>query len=392
MKIDHVCFYVENAGAMREWFADCLGFQSIASGIWNHHHTEVVQSGQVIFVLRSPADRTSPAAKFLAQHPCGVCDVALQVDDLDKVFERAISQGATPIHPIKTVKQSDGLLKWAAIASWGSVIHTLVERTGITPLLPPTLISNQASHLPIQANDCIPASLPPQPSPAIASYPLNANFLGIDHVVLNVPNGELASAVAWYQTVLGLEPEQVFKISTDRSALCSQVMRHPTGSLQIPINEPASPNSQIQEFLDANRGAGIQHIALETPNLVHAIAQFRDAGVKLIQVPPTYYQELKQRPNQPFSEATLQAIATQQLLADWQDDTNAGILLQTFTQPIFKQPTFFLEFIERQSHPSATLPCKARGFGEGNFRALFEAIEQEQIRRGAMTCPNVKSY
>ena len=133
-------------------------------------------------------------------------------------------------------------------------------------------------------------------------------------------------------------------------------------------------NSQIQEFLDINRGAGIQHIALRTSNLKSAIAQFRARGLSLLSVPESYYTELKKRPGLPLSSQELAAIAQQEILVDWKEDAQNAVLLQIFTQPIFEQPTFFFEFIERRS--------QAQGFGEGNFRALFEAIESEQIKRG----------
>jgi 4-hydroxyphenylpyruvate dioxygenase len=154
------------------------------------------------------------------------------------------------------------------------------------------------------------------------------------------------------------------------------------GDVQLPINEPASANSQIQEFLNVNRGAGIQHIALRTRNIVHAIAQFRASGLSLLPVPKGYYLEIQQRKGLPLSTDELDAIAAQEILVDWKENTFFGsnniipVLLQIFTQPIFSQPTFFFEFIERR--------YQAQGFGEGNFRALFAAIENEQIKRGSL--------
>jgi 4-hydroxyphenylpyruvate dioxygenase len=147
--------------------------------------------------------------------------------------------------------------------------------------------------------------------------------------------------------------------------------------LQFPINEPTSASSQIQEFLDVNRGSGIQHIALQTPQIVNAIAQLRDLGLIFLHIPPSYYTELKLKyPTLPLSPAKLDEIAAQEILVDWQDKSKQALLLQTFTQPIFKEPTFFFELIERRQ--------EAQGFGEGNFRALFEAIEREQIKRGSL--------
>jgi 4-hydroxyphenylpyruvate dioxygenase len=194
--------------------------------------------------------------------------------------------------------------------------------------------------------------------------------------VLNVAAGDLERAAAWYKNTLDFESKQTFKIQTDRSALHSQVMVSSNSSVQLPINEPASPHSQIQEFLDVNRGPGIQHIALNTPNIVQAIAQLRPRGLSLLPVPPSYYTQLQQRQGLPLSAVELQEIAQEQILVDWDNTTPQALLLQTFTQPIFGQPTFFFELIERR--------FQARGFGEGNFRALFEAIEREQFKRGSL--------
>ncbi len=191
-----------------------------------------------------------------------------------------------------------------------------------------------------------------------------------------MPAGDLERAVAWYEEVLDFQPQQAFKIKTDRSALHSRVMLSRNGGVQLPINEPASAHSQIQEFLDVNGGAGVQHIALQTPNIVDAIALFRACGLSLLPVPQTYYSQLKQRKKLPLSTLELEALARQEILVDWKEDTKKAVLLQIFTQPIFTQPTFFFEFIERR--------FQAQGFGEGNFQALFEAIEKEQIKRGSL--------
>jgi 4-hydroxyphenylpyruvate dioxygenase len=215
-----------------------------------------------------------------------------------------------------------------------------------------------------------------------SSFSSSSSFAAIDHIVLNVSAGDLERAVTWYEKILDFQPQQTFNIQTARSALYSQVMVSGNGDVQLPINEPASANSQIQEFLNVNRGAGIQHIALRTRNIVHAIAQFRASGLSLLPVPKGYYLEIQQRKGLPLSTDELDAIAAQEILVDWKENTFFGsnniipVLLQIFTQPIFSQPTFFFEFIERR--------YQAQGFGEGNFRALFAAIENEQIKRGSL--------
>lgn len=350
MKIDHVHFYVEDATASRNWFVDQLGFQAVASSINIHTWTEVVKNGSVHFVLSSPLTPLSPVAQFLSQHPSGVADIAFVVEDLEAVMTRALAHGAKVLQPIQ---QDQDALKWGKIAAWGSLTHTLIQQRST---------SNQWRV----------ASSQWQVHPT--SFSANT-FSGIDHLVLNVATGDLESAVAWYQNTLNFRSLQTFKIQTERSALDSQVMVSSNNQVQLPVNQPASPNSQIQEFLDVNRGPGIQHIALQTPNIVDAIANFRLRGVSFLPVPSTYYTQLQER-QVPLSMAELAEITTQQILVDWQDTNSHALLLQTFTQPIFGQPTFFFELIERRA--------QAPGFGEGNFRALFEAIEREQIKRGSL--------
>ena len=342
MEIDHVHFYVEDARASRDWFINHLGFQAVNSDIsCIHTCTEAVRSGPVYFVLSSPLTEQSPVAQFLRQHPSGVADIAFRVEDVEAVMTRAIAQGAKVLQPIQQQQQGKECRKWGKIAAWGSLSHTLIE-------------AKSGSKGEQGEREC---------------------FTGIDHVVLNVVAGDLERAVAWYKNTLDFHSQQAFKIQTDHSALHSQVMVSASGGVQFPINEPASPNSQIQEFLDANRGPGIQHIALQTSNIVQAVAQLRPRGLALLPVLPSYYTQLQQRQGLPLSAAQLQEIAQEQILVDWDDTTPQALLLQIFSQPIFRQPTFFFELIERR--------FQAQGFGEGNFRALFEAIEREQQKRGS---------
>jgi len=345
MNIDHVHFYVEDAQVWRDWFVSHLGFTAVKTNIVSiHTRTEVVRSGVVCFLLSSALLPTSPVAEFLCQHPPGVADVAFAMEDVEGAMTLAQSQGARVIQPIQSQQCGDVSRKWGKIAGWGGLTHTLME------------------NLPVKTD--------------YAAKTTNHTFTAIDHIVLNVPVGELESAVAWYEKILDFHPQQSFKIQTDRSGLHSQVMVSRQGGVQFPINEPASGNSQIQEFLDINRGAGIQHIALGTADLLSAIAQLRARGLSFLSVPQTYYSQIQQRSGFPLSISALEAIARQKILVDWKEDTEDAVLLQIFTQPIFAEPTFFFEFIERR--------YQAQGFGEGNFRALFHAIETEQIKRGTL--------
>ena len=361
MKIDHVHFYVEDAREWRNWFVQKMRFQAIANGTNNHTRTEVVRSGSVTFALSSPLTSASPVARFLSVHPPGVADVAFGVSNLEKVIQKAIAKGANVQKQLQQRQFPQGQLRWCQIVGVTGLYHTLIERTGVTPVLPYNWLDYKS----------------------IAASP-EINFAGIDHLVLNVATGKLQETVSWYENALGFQRQQTFSIQTERSALYSQVMVHPVSGVQFPVNEPASPNSQVQEFLDVNRGAGIQHIALVTPQIVGVTNNFRCAGLSFLSVPATYYKQLRSRhPDLSLSAADWKQIAQAQILVDFpqvkllpDESQSEPILLQIFTQPIFGQPTFFFELIERRS--------QAKGFGEGNFRALFEAIEQEQIKRGTL--------
>jgi len=374
MKIDRIHFYVEDAKAWRDWFVSKLGFQVVASHSSDRYtSTEVVKSGFVCFTLSSPRSPMSPVWQFLRHHPPGVADVTFVVEDVETVIHKAIAYGAKVLQP----PQLQQGCKWGKISAWGSLCHTLIEGQGNKGDLGDLGSHCVAGVSPVEASGVDKEKLQSKIQNLKSKIPLAPHIIGIDHIVLNVAAGDLESAVAWYEKILGFRSQQAFTIQTDRSALHSQVMVSSNSCVQFPINQPASPNSQIQEFLDCNRGAGIQHIALKTSNIIEAIAQFRNNGVSFLPVPPAYYVQLQKRLGIPISTDELQAIAQQQILVDWQDSHPDALLLQTFTQPIFTQPTFFFEIIERRS--------QAMGFGEGNFRALFEAIEREQMKRGSLS-------
>jgi 4-hydroxyphenylpyruvate dioxygenase len=373
MKLDHIHFYVEDATASRDWFVNHMGFQALASGASRDTLTTVVKSGAVYIVLSSPLTSASPVAQFLRLHPPGVADIAFVVSDLEGVMERAVAKGAKVLQPVQQQQLAQGSWKWAKIAAWGSLTHTLIERLGNTPLLPVFADSEITTEFfsPTQQQETTTRGL------LLHRTSDSGLFSGIDHVVLNVATGDLERALSWYEEVLGFQRQQRFMIETENSGLRSQVMVHPKSGVQFPINEPTSANSQIQEFLDVNQGPGIQHIALQTPQIVKAIAQLRHRGLSFLPIPSTYYTQLRtQHQGLPLSTAELEEIAAQQILVDWHNEASQALLLQTFTQPIFQQPTFFFELIERRR--------EAQGFGEGNFRALFEAIEREQLKRGSL--------
>ena len=386
MKIAHIHFYVEDANASRDWFVNHMGFQALASSTSRHTHTTIVKSGIIYIVLSSPLTSESPVAQFLRLHPPGVADVAFVVSDLEGVMKKAVAKGVKVLHSVEQQPIAQGGWKWAKIGAWGSLSHTLIEgrfadvptlvsvgdRIINIPLLPEISDLNITTEIGTPTQSCELSAKDLRFAIANSGF-----FSGIDHVVLNVGTGELEQALTWYEDVLGFQRKQAFKIQTDRSGLHSQVMIHPDSGVQLPINEPASTNSQIQEFLDVNQGPGVQHIALHTPRIVQAIAQLRHLGLSFLPIPQSYYTQLKlNHPGLPLLVAELEEIAAQQILVDWRKESSQALLLQTFTQPIFKEPTFFFELIERRQ--------EAQGFGEGNFRALFEAIEREQMKRGSL--------
>ncbi|MGB3511256.1 MAG: 4-hydroxyphenylpyruvate dioxygenase [Microcoleaceae cyanobacterium] len=354
MEFDRIHFYVENATESRDWFIEKLGFKGIASQTSLDTHNEILNRGQVYFVLSSPITLASPVADFLSRHPPGVADMAFRVQNIHSAVAKAAANGAEILQP--PTQNSQGL-KWAKISGWGDLTHTLIEKIDDAKILNPIL--NPTNQLP-------------------------TDIFGIDHVVLNVAEDNLESALEWYNQILGFQSQQNFDIQTDKSALRSGVMIHADGDVKFPINEPASANSQIQEFLDANNGAGIQHIALRSGNILGIVGELRSRGLPFLQVPSSYYTNLQQKALSYLSETDWQAVQDYQILLDWQKMMSEAMLLQIFTKPIFPQPTLFFEFIERRFVWVDGKLMQAQGFGEGNFQALFEAIEREQMKRGSL--------
>jgi len=358
MKIDHVHFYTRNATRTKDWFIQNVGFQAINTSINSHTHTEVIAYNSVIFLISSPLNSASEVAHYLDFHSPGVADVAFRVRDLESIIAQAGRLNLEVLQPPQVAVLGQEKVKYAKIAGWNSLQHTLIENSAA--------ISSNYFLPEVRGCDC-------QPQTRIDSH---ANIIDIDHIVLNVAVGELAQAVALYQTLFGLEIQQSFNIQTSRSGLYSQALVDRSGGVQFNINEPTSADSQIQEFIEINGGSGIQHLALRSPNLIQTVAEMRSRGVSFLSVPQTYYTHLKQRQKNLLPSLNIEewlAIETEQILVDCDRNQSEALLMQVFTQPIFDQPTFFLEFIERRS--------QAQGFGQGNFKALFEAVEREQVQR-----------
>ncbi len=322
MRIDRVCFYLDNAARWRHWFVERLGWRALAARFSADTLWETVCGGGVTFELASPQTDKSPIARYLRSHPPGVGEIALVVADPGQIAARADCYRVLP----------DGSVRLPSPAGVTFTLRAVARETD-------------------------------DPVGWAAA---------IDHVVLNVAAGAYAPTIAWFERVLGFERQQHFKVQTPRSGLVSQVLVHPESGLRLPINAPTSAASQIQEFLDRNCGPGVQHIALATADILKTVRQLRQQGLSFLQVPEHYYTQLPARqPDLQLRASEWQALESLQVLADC---PQAGeTLLQIFTRPLFERPTFFLEIIERRGG--------ADGFGEGNFRALFEAIEWEQLHR-----------
>jgi 4-hydroxyphenylpyruvate dioxygenase len=320
--------YVYNAAHWRDWF-QAISFEAIGQYTDGLTQSYALANGGVLFLISEGLSEKSPVAEFLQHHPQGVAEVGIGVHDW-KALNKKVARLLLPARFPETLR----------IATPAGI--TLSFTQGL-PALPPGFTSMETSASPIL-------------------------FETIDHIVLNVTLENFDAVCNWFHRSLDLKPERFFEISTARSALKSFVLNDSPRRIRIPVNAPLSANSQIQEFLDAHRGAGVQHIALRTCDIGHSVQQLRNKGISFLDAPETYYDHLN------IKGIDAKQLQKLNILVD-QDETG-DYLLQIFTKPLFKEPTLFLELIERQG--------KACGFGEGNFQSLFEAIEREQQLRGTL--------
>ncbi len=353
--IDHIEFYVGNARQAAHYYRTAFGFRLVAyrgpeTGT-RDRASYVLEQNKIRFVLTTPLDCDHPIAKHIVLHGDGVRDIALWVDDAANAWHQATYSGARSISEPKTLRGPGGEACVASIATYGDTIHTFVERRNISGTFLP-------GFAPVETKDTL--GIP-------------AGLQQIDHVVGNVELGEMDQWVDFYRNVMGFRLFKHFDdkdISTEYSALMSKVVTNGNERVKFPINEPAAGRrkSQIEEYLEYYHGPGVQHIALATDNIIETVSAMRRRGVEFLSVPSTYYEDLTARTG-PIDEplAKLQDLG---ILVDRDDE---GYMLQIFTQPVQDRPTLFYEVIERKG---------SRSFGKGNFKALFEAIEREQARRG----------
>lgn len=349
--IHHVELLVGNAKQAAYFYRRAFGFSQIAyagpeTGVRNQA-SYVLQQGDIRLVVSTPLFPDDPMAEHLRKHGDGVLDIAFLVDDVDSCFHKAVQRGAEATVEPHYMVHAGGRVRRAKIRAYGDTLHSFISLADYAgPFLPGYEVFRK------------PAA--------------GVGLLSIDHIVGNVEEGRMNDWGTFYNRVLGFHQFMSFDdkdISTEFSALRSKVMADPTDSIKFPINEPAPGRrkSQIQEFLEYNAGAGVQHIALLTSDIIHTVVLLRENGVEFLDVPAAYYENLFDRVKIAQDH---EAIRRLNILAD-QDDK--GYLLQIFTKPVEDRPTLFFEIIEREG---------STGFGKGNFRALFAAIEREQSKRG----------
>ena len=362
LAVDHLEFYVGNARQAAAYYAQAFGFRTVAYRGPETGHRDaasyVVAQGAIRLVFTSALRRDHPVTEHVARHGDGVRVVALEVPDARRAYALALGRGATGVAEPATLRDEHGVATTASIAAYGDTVHALVERGDYAgPFLPGFAAAEVARP----------------GGPHAGGRPIG--LTGIDHVVANVAEGEMDRWVDFYRDVLGFDLLVSFDdadVSTEYSALMSKVVATGGGRVKLPINEPADGRrrSQIEEYLEAYGGPGVQHVALATDDIVAAVDELRARGVAFLTVPDGYYDDLAARVG--AIDEDLAELRRLNILADRDDE---GYLLQIFTQPVQDRPMVFFEVIQRRG---------ATSFGKGNFRALFEAIEREQARRGGL--------
>ena len=353
---DYVELYVGNAKQSAVYYQTAFGFQPFAyAGLetgMKDRASYVLKQGKITLVLTTPLQAESEIGDHIKQHGDGVKVVALWVDDATKSYEETMKRGAISYLEPETISDDQGHVVRSGIKTYGDTVHVFVERKAYNGIFLPGYKKWDSAY---------------KPSDLGLKY--------IDHMVGNVGWGEMNKWVDYYANVMGFANLISFDdkdISTEYTALMSKVMTNGNGRVKFPINEPAEgkKKSQIEEYLDFYQGAGVQHIAVATDNIIETVTNMRDRGVEFLYVPGTYYDTVLDRVGEIDEE--LLKLKELGILVDRDDE---GYLLQIFTRPVVDRPTMFFEIIQRKG---------AQSFGKGNFKALFEAIEAEQERRGTL--------
>jgi len=358
---DYVEFYVGNAKQAAHFYKTAFGFQSFAyKGLETGSRdavSYVLKQDKIKLVLTTPLHSKSDINKHIVKHGDGVKVVALWVEDAKKAWEETTSRGAKSYLKPVTEKDKDGEVVRSGIYTYGETVHMFVERKNYKGTFLPGFTEWKSEF-----------------------NPESCGLKFIDHMVGNVGWGEMNTWVKWYEDVMGFENFLSFddnQIHTEYSALMSKVMSNGNGRIKFPINEPAEgkKKSQIEEYLDFYEGSGVQHIAVATDDIINTVSKLRARGIEFLSTPPEEYYRAVPGRLQEFSHELREDIEALKNLGIMIDADEEGYLLQIFTKPVEDRPTLFFEIIQRMG---------ARGFGAGNFKALFESIEREQAKRGTL--------
>ena len=351
---DYIEFYVGNAKQASLYYQNAFGYELVAyrgpeTGV-RDRASYLLQQDKIRLMITSPMGPEGPIAAHVTKHGDGVRDLAFWVDDCRDAWSKAVERGATSVQEPTVLSDGDGEIVIAAIATYGDTIHSLVERKNYRGPFMPGFRAAKGS---------------------LATKSTGLKY--VDHCVGNVELGKMNAWVGFYERVLGFFNLLTFDdkdISTEYSSLMSKVMSNGNGRIKFPINEPASgkKKSQIEEYLDFFGGPGVQHIAIATDDIITTVTELKSRGVEFLSTPTSYYDTLQARIG--TIDEPLDVLARLGILVDRDDE---GYLLQIFTKPVQDRPTLFYEIIQRKG---------AKGFGKGNFKALFESIEREQELRG----------
>ncbi|NNK82145.1 MAG: 4-hydroxyphenylpyruvate dioxygenase [Flavobacteriaceae bacterium] len=358
---DYVELYVGNAKQSAHFYKTAFGFHSLAyagleTGVKDRVSYVLVQD-KIRLVLTTPLNSISPINDHIVKHGDGVKVVALWVEDAKSAYEETTKRGAKSYLEPVVEKDEYGEVVKAGIHTYGETVHMFIERKNYNGTFLPGYEKWESDY---------------NPSSVGLKY--------IDHMVGNVGWGEMNQWVQWYEDVMGFENFLSFddkQIHTEYSALMSKVMSNGNGRIKFPINEPAEgkKKSQIEEYLDFYEGPGVQHIAVATDNIISTVSQLRQRGIEFLSTPPEEYYKAVPVRLEEFDHKLREDIEPLKTLGIMIDADEEGYLLQIFTKPVQDRPTLFFEIIQRMG---------ARGFGAGNFKALFESIEREQSNRGTL--------
>ena len=353
---DYIEFYVGNAKQAAHFFKTAFGFQDHAySGLETGSKEKtsyVLKQNKIILVLTSSLISKNHINDHLIKHGDGVKNIAIWVDDSRKSWKETTERGAESAFKPYTIEDENGKVVLSGIKTYGDTVHIFVERSNYKGVFLPGFTSHTSEY-----------------------QPENTGLKFIDHMVGNVGWNEMDTWVNYYKNVMGFAQLVSFDdkdISTEYTALMSKVMTNGNGRIKFPINEPAEgrKKSQIEEYIDFYNGAGVQHLALATDDIIGTVSKLRSRGVEFLQVPKSYYDDVMDRVGE--IDEDISPLSKLGILIDRDEE---GYLLQIFTKPLMDRPTVFFEIIQRKG---------AKSFGKGNFKALFEAIEREQENRGTL--------